>query len=39
LLVPCKGVAFTFVYCFVVSGEEEAQGLDLAEHNERAYNL
>ena len=55
LLVQCKGVAFTFVYCFVVSWailgvikltlglrasrEEEEQGLDLAEHNERAYNL
>ncbi|CAM4089767.1 putative ammonium transporter [Pseudomonas reidholzensis] len=55
LLVQLKGVAFTFVYCFVVSWailgaiklviglratrEEEEQGLDLAEHNERAYNL
>jgi Amt family ammonium transporter len=54
-LVQLKGVAFTFVYCFVVSWvilaaikltiglrasrEEEEQGLDLAEHNERAYNL
>ena len=55
LLVQLKGVAFTFVYCFVVSWailgaiklviglrasrEDEEQGLDLAEHNERAYNL
>lgn len=55
LLVQAKGVAFTFVYCFVVSWailgaikytiglrasrEEEEQGLDLAEHDERAYNL
>jgi len=54
-LVQLKGVAFTIVYCFVVSWailgaikltvglrasrEEEEQGLDLAEHNERAYNL
>jgi len=54
-LVQLKGVAFTFVYCFVVSWailgaikltiglrasqENEEQGLDLAEHNERAYNL
>ncbi|MOA63256.1 Ammonium transporter NrgA [compost metagenome] len=48
-----KSVAFTFVYCFVVSWvllklvdklvglrvDEEVEdiGLDLAEHNERAY--
>ncbi|MBA1200282.1 ammonium transporter [Pseudomonas capeferrum] len=55
LLVQLKGVAFTFVYCFVMSWailgairhtiglrasrEVEEQGLDLAEHDERAYNL
>ncbi|SDI71423.1 ammonium transporter [Pseudomonas panipatensis] len=54
-LIQLKGVAFTFVYCFVVSwailglvkllvglrasSENEEMGLDLAEHNERAYNL
>lgn len=52
--IQLQGVAFTFVYCLLVSGailrliklsiglrtsvENEQQGLDLAEHDERAYN-
>ena len=55
LWAQVKGVAFTFVYCFVLSwvilkvvdvfiglrvgSEDEEVGLDLAEHNERAYSV